>query len=302
LARQLAGTTGLPLHVVDKLQFKNGGAAVPLQEYLKLHSDLLTRETWIIDGYGDTVKASPQGSLGMSKLVIAIVVAIGPVTSALAASGDIARGQRDFRACAPCHSLESNRNMTGPSLAGLWDRKAGSLTGFERYSDALKASGIIWNDRSLDGWLTDPQKMVPDNDMPFEGIKDASAREDLLAFLKQATKPGAQQRMAQQGGMKGMGGMGGGMMSGGHDPNLKSLEPGKQVKTITYCHDSYRVTTADGKTRPFWERNLRFMTDSSQDGPANGAPAIMPAGMMGDRASVIFAAPEEINKTIEAKC
>jgi adenylate kinase family enzyme len=55
LARQLAGTTGLPLHVVDKLQFKNGGAAVPLQEYLKLHSDLLTRETWIIDGYGDTV-------------------------------------------------------------------------------------------------------------------------------------------------------------------------------------------------------------------------------------------------------
>ena len=92
------------------------------------------------------------------------------------------------------------------------------------------------------------------------------------------------------------------MMGSGHDPNLKSLEPGKQVKTITYCHDSYRVTTADGKTRAFWERNLRFMTNSSRDGPDKGAPAIMPAGMMGDRASVIFAAPEEINKTIEAKC
>jgi cytochrome c len=62
------------------------------------------------------------------------------------------------------------------------------------------------------------------------------------------------------------------------------------------------VTTADGKTRAFWERNLRFMTDSSNDGPESGAPAIMPAGMLGDRAAVVFAAPEEINKTIEARC
>jgi len=94
----------------------------------------------------------------------------------------------------------------------------------------------------------------------------------------------------------------GGMMEGGRDPNLKRLEPGKQVKTITYYHDTYRVTTADGMTRPFWERNLRFMTDSSQDGPANGAPAIMPAGMLGDHAAVIFAAPEEITKMIEPRC
>ena len=98
-----------------------------------------------------------------------------------------------------------------------------------------------------------------------------------------------------------MGGMGG-MMGGGPDPNLKKLEPGIQVKAITYCHDTYRVTTADGKTRAFWERNLRFKTDSSKDGPEKGAPAIMPAGMMGDRAAVIFAAPEEIAKMIEARC
>src|SRR6267378_6895308 len=71
------------------------------------------------------------------------------------------------------------------------------------------------------------------------------------------------------------------------------------VKAITYCHDTYRVTTGEGKTRAFWERNLRFKTDSSKDGPEKGAPAILPAGMMGDRASVIFAAPEEITKLIE---
>jgi cytochrome c len=140
--------------------------------------------------------------------------------------------------------------------------------------------------------------MVPDNEMPFEGIKDARVRADLLAFLKDATKPGATPERTAQAQMKGMGGM----MGGGRDANLKSLEPAKQVKAITYCRDTYRVTTADGKTRPFWERNLRFMTNSSADGPEKGAPAIMPAGMMGDRAAVIFAAPEEIARMIEPRC
>jgi cytochrome c len=51
-----------------------------------------------------------------------------------------AGGERDFRLCAPCHSLEPDRNMTGPSLANLWGRKAGSLPSFDRYSDGLKAS------------------------------------------------------------------------------------------------------------------------------------------------------------------
>ena len=88
----------------------------------------------------------------------------------------------------------------------------------------------------------------------------------------------------------------------GGAPNITSLETGKQVKAIAHRGDTDRVTTADGKTRAFWERNLRFMTDSSQDGPENDAPAILPAGMMGDRAAVIFAAPEEITKTIESRC
>ena len=190
--------------------------------------------------------------------------------------------------------------MTGPSLANLWGRKAGSLPSFERYSDALKSSGIIWGDRSLDAWISDPQGMVPENTMPFDGIKEAGVRADLLAFLKKATKPGAApERSAQH---QGMGGMMGGMMGSGSDPNLKHLAPERQVKAITHCHDTYRVTTADGKTRAFWERNLRFMTDSGQDGPDKGAPAIMPAGMMGDRAAVIFADPQEIAGSINSRC
>jgi cytochrome c len=71
---------------------------------------------------------------------------------------------------------------------------------------------------------------------------------------------------------------------------------------IRYCGDTYKVTTADGKTREFWERNLRFKTDSSEDGPEKGAPAIVGAGMMGDRADVIFASPEDISAYVEKKC
>ncbi len=234
----------------------------------------------------------------MNKLVIAAFSTVALLSPTLGAPGDAARGEHDFRACAPCHSLEPDRNMTGPSLAGLWGRKAGSLPSFDRYSDALKSSGIIWDDRSLDGWLTGPDGMVPDNEMPFNGIKNPRDRADLLAFLKEATKPGAAPQQSAQAQMGGMAGM----MGGGGVSDLKSLDPARQVKAITYCHDSYRVTTANGKTRHFWERNLRFMTDSSKDGPESGAPAIMPAGMLGDRAAVIFAAPEEITKMIEARC
>jgi len=233
---------------------------------------------------------------GHAKMVLAAIVLASP---ALAQQGDASRGERDFRICAPCHSLEPDRNMTGPSLAALWGRKAGTLPSFDRYSDALKSSGIIWEDRSLDGWLTDPDGMVPNNEMPFDGIKDADKRADLLAFLREATKPGAVPQRTAERPMGGMGGMMGGVAQ---VPNLKTLEPNMQVKTITYCRDTYRVTTADGKTRAFWERNLRLKTDSSKDGPQNGAPALLPAGMMGDRADVIFAAPEEISKAIEARC
>lgn len=236
----------------------------------------------------------------MDRLLVVAFVAF--VASPAGAQQDsVARGERDFRVCAACHSLEPNRNMTGPSLANLWRRKAGSLPSFDRYSDTLKASGIIGDDRSLDAWLTDPERMVPGNEMPFEGIKDEHVRSDLLAFLKEATKPGAAPALTAQNGMNGMGGMRG-MTGGSRAPNLKTLDPAQHVTGITHCRDTDRVTTADGNTRHFWERNLRLKADSSQDGPQSGAPAIVPAGMMGDRADVIFAAPEEVSKTIEARC
>ena len=223
----------------------------------------------------------------------ALAIALSP---AWAGDPDAKRGERVFGACAACHSLEPNRNMTGPTLADLWNRKAGGLAGFPRYSSALKSSGVTWNDKTLDEWIKDPQRVVPGNEMTFQGIKDDQPRRDLLAVLKDATKPGhkpaqSAQKAGQMGGM-----MGGGVL------NLKQLEPEERVEKITHCGDTYRVTTGDGKTRAFWERNLRLKTDSSGDGPQKGVPALTPAGMMGDRADVIFAAPDEISGFIKSDC
>jgi cytochrome c len=106
------------------------------------------------------------------------------MSAAHAAKGDRARGQRSCGACAACHSLQPDRNMTGPSLAGLWDRKAGTLPSFSRYSPALMSSGIVWTGATLDKWLADPQQLFPGNTMTFPGIEDTRVRVDLLAFSK----------------------------------------------------------------------------------------------------------------------
>jgi cytochrome c len=230
----------------------------------------------------------------------ALSILLSP-TLAAAADGNAGRGQRVFNACAQCHSLEPDRNMTGPSLAELWNRKAGSVASFPRYSPALKSADLVWNDKTLDEWIKDPQHVVPGNQMTFPGVKDPQQRSDLLAFLKQATQPGRppSARSAPQNGPMGGGGM---MMGGGADPNLKHLAPEIRIQAISHCHDTYRITTGDGKTHAFWERNLRFKTDSSENGPQKGAPALVEAGMLGDRADAIFAAPEEISEIIKPEC
>jgi len=236
----------------------------------------------------------------MMRLALSIIAVVALCTmEADAQDADPARGQRVYRACAACHSLEANRNMTGPSLAGLWNRKAGGLASFQRYSPALKTSGVIWEDRTLDQWLKDPKGFIPGNHMSFPGITEAQTRADLLAFLKDATRPGASPtRSAREGG--GMGGMMGRGDSAA--PNLKKLSPDNRVRTIRYCGDTYHVTTADGERHDLWERNLRFKTDSGDEGPEPGAPAMIGAGMMGDRASVIFAGPEEIARFVSQEC
>ena len=200
------------------------------------------------------------------------------------AQGDAQSGVKLFPQCAACHTLEPGRNLTGPSLANLFGRKAGTVSSFLRYSDALKRSSVVWDEKTLDAWLKDPGKLIPGNDMTFPGIKDDQARRELIAYLKAADTTPGMQRM------------------GPRMPNLKKTKPDSIVKTIRHCGDTYFVTTQDGKTEKVWEFNLRFKSDTSDSGPIPGKPVLLGVGMRGDRAAVVFSSPSEFRTFIQQRC
>ena len=207
------------------------------------------------------------------------------VASPALGEGDSVKGARAFGACAACHSMEPGRSMTGPSLAGIWGRKAGSAHGFLRYSAALRRSGIVWDASSLDAWLADPEKAAPGNYMLFRGIGDARVRADLVAYLQAASKGDVPP-------VRGAAAL----------PDLKNAPSVAVVTALRHCGDSYFVTNRDGETVPYWEFNLRFKTDSSASGPAPGKPVIVSQGMRGDRAQVVFSRFEEISTFIRENC
>jgi cytochrome c len=99
------------------------------------------------------------------------------------AAGDAERGKMVFeKRCTGCHALDADRE--GPRLRDVYGRKAGSIAEFQ-YSASIKSSGLTWNPETLDQWLTDPDAMVPGNDMSFATPR-ATDRRDLIAYLQQA--------------------------------------------------------------------------------------------------------------------
>jgi len=121
----------------------------------------------------------------MKQLVVLIAAATLAAVGLARADGDAARGEKKFEECAACHKIERGENDLGPSLHGVFGRKAGTLADF-RYSPALKRSGITWTAQTLDAYLADPQKAVPANRMPYAGLAEASDRADLIAYLQKA--------------------------------------------------------------------------------------------------------------------
>jgi len=108
--------------------------------------------------------------------------------AASAQAADVEAGKAVFNRCKICHSLSAKAPpMTGPSLHGLFGRKAGAYDDFP-YSPAMKSSGIVWDDATLAKFLRDPKAFIPNNNMAFPGITDDAKLADLLAYLKQATQ------------------------------------------------------------------------------------------------------------------
>ena len=102
-------------------------------------------------------------------------------------SQDTNRGQKLFEECRACHAVEKGPQGVGPDLHGVFGRRAGTLDDF-RFSPALKRSGITWTPQTLDAYVADPQKAVPQNRMPFAGMPDARDRADLIRYMQETFK------------------------------------------------------------------------------------------------------------------
>ncbi len=129
----------------------------------------------------------------MSKLKFFSVALVSAVLSAgftgtAFADGDAAKGKKLWKKCKACHTTDAGgKNKIGPNLHGIFGKKAGSVEGY-KYSAALKDSGITWDDATMDTWLKKPKEMVKGTKMVFPGFKKESQRQDMIAYLKEATK------------------------------------------------------------------------------------------------------------------
>ena len=128
-----------------------------------------------------------QRRIGVVALALAGLVFAGAVSAAPDAAA-LKRGEDVYARCAACHAIEANR--TGPQHCGLFGRRAGTAPGFDGYSKAMRASGIVWDEHSLNVFLQDPIKAVPGTAMGYAGVKDDKERADLIAWLREATRPG----------------------------------------------------------------------------------------------------------------
>ncbi len=117
----------------------------------------------------------------------AIVIGCALALAGSAAAADAAKGKKVFNKCKACHSLKAGKKKIGPDLAKLIGREAGSVKKF-KYSKAMKKSGIVWNEETLDKYLTKPRKFLKGTKMAFPGLKKKADRDNLIAFLKEATK------------------------------------------------------------------------------------------------------------------
>lgn len=104
------------------------------------------------------------------------------------AEGDVAAGEKVFKKCRACHKVEEGKNSpVGPNLHGLFGRAAGTGD-FKRYSKAMKESGVTWNEETIAAYLRDPKGYIPKNKMAFPGLKKDKDVDNVIAYLKEATK------------------------------------------------------------------------------------------------------------------
>ena len=117
-----------------------------------------------------------------------IALGFGLSTIPASASGDAAAGEKVFKKCKACHVVDAEKHKTGPHLVNIIGRVAGSADGYKRYSNAMKLSGIVWNEETLDGYLEKPNNYVRGTRMLFVGLRKEEDRANVIAYLKSYSK------------------------------------------------------------------------------------------------------------------
>jgi cytochrome c len=125
---------------------------------------------------GSEKQQAPAGDTGTA----ADPAAASPAATVAAAAG---AKPAAYAQCAACHSVEPGKHGIGPSMHGVYGTKAGEIAGYA-FSEKLKASGLTWDDATLDQWLAGPMKMVPGTKMSFAGMSDPAKRAEIIAYMK----------------------------------------------------------------------------------------------------------------------
>jgi cytochrome c len=122
-------------------------------------------------------------------LAVFLSVAVALTAGTAFAQGNEARGERLFnQQCKTCHTVEKDgASPTGPNLHSVFGRKAGTGGGYES-SDAMKNSGIVWDDATMVDYLKNPKGRVPGTKMVYNGLRQEAQQQDMLAYLKKATQ------------------------------------------------------------------------------------------------------------------
>lgn len=126
-------------------------------------------------------------SISRSLSVALATAVVALATSGAQADGDPAKGEKIFKRCMACHTMEAGKHRVGPSLAGVYGRKAGTAEGYKQYSDSLKNADFEWDDEHLKEYLANPRDMFKDAKMMFRVTKEDD-RENVIAYLKQASQ------------------------------------------------------------------------------------------------------------------
>jgi cytochrome c len=118
----------------------------------------------------------------MNRLRIAVLIGVW-AACLWPAEGDLASRGRELyeKRCGGCHALDNAK--VGPPLRNIFGHRAAADPSFP-YSDGLKKAGLVWDEAALDRWLSDPEALVPDNDMGFR-LSRAGERAAVIAYLKQ---------------------------------------------------------------------------------------------------------------------